>query len=61
MLIGLLFIISGILIFAYPQILAFITAVFLFSVGFSLIVMHFHFRRVVRNSDNPFFNFFIRF
>jgi len=58
---GLLFILAGILIVMYPPLLSLIVAVFLFSIGLSFISMHFYYRKASRDFNNPFFNFFIRF
>ena len=61
MILGLLFILAGILIVMYPPLLSLIVAVFLFSIGLSFISMHFYYRKASRDFNNPFFNFFIRF
>ncbi|MFH1655980.1 MAG: DUF3096 domain-containing protein [Candidatus Omnitrophota bacterium] len=61
MIFGLLFILAGFLIVMYPPLLSIIVAVFLISIGLSLISMHFYFKKASREFDNPFFNFFIRF
>ena len=58
---GILFILAGILIIKYPVLLSFIVAIFLITVGISLISLHLHYKRLAKESDNPFFNFFIRF
>ena len=61
MIIGILFILAGILIVLYPPLLSLIVALFLMFIGLSLILMHFYFRRASREFNNPFMNFFIRF
>ena len=61
MLFGVLFILAGVLIVAYPPLLSIIVAVFLISIGISLLSMHFYYKRASKECDNPFMNFFIRF
>ena len=61
MIFGILFILAGILIVMYPPLLSIIVAMFLISIGISLISMHFYFRKASREFDNPFMNFFIRY
>ena len=61
MLLGILFVLTGVLIAIYPMLLSIIVAVFLIFVGISLLVMHHHFRKASRDFDNPFMKFIIRF
>ena len=61
MAIGIIFIIVGILIAAYPQLLSIIVAAFLIMIGVILALMSYHYKKIKREADNPFVDFFIRF
>ena len=61
MTIGIIFIIVGILIVAYPQLLSIIVAAFLIMVGIALASISYHYKKVRREADNPFVDFFMRF
>ena len=60
MITGIIFIVTGILIAAYPQLLSMIVAAFTILVGITLISVSYHFKKIEKEFDNPFFNFFIR-
>lgn len=61
MIVGVIFIVVGILIAAYPQLLSIIVAAFLIMIGITLASMSYHFKKMNREVDNPFMDFFIRF
>ena len=61
MILGLLFILTGILIAIYPELLSIIVAAFLIFIGVSILSMHFYFKRFSNDSTNPFTRFIIRF
>jgi len=61
MIVGVIFVIMGILIAAYPQLLSIIVAAFLIMVGVTLASMSYHFKKMNKEVDNPFVDFFIKF
>jgi len=61
MVVGIIFMIVGILIAAYPQLLSIIVAAFLIMIGITLASISYHFKKMNREMDNPFMDFFIRF
>lgn len=61
MIVGIIFIVVGILIAVYPALLSIIVAAFLIMVGVTLASMSYHFKKIKREADNPFIDFFIRF
>ncbi len=61
MVLGLLFILAGVLIAIYPELLSIIVAAFLIFAGISILSMHFYFKRFNRDTENPFTKFIIRF
>ena len=61
MAVGIIFIIVGILIAAYPQLLSIIVAAFLIMIGITLTAMSFHLKKIKQETDNPFYDFFIKF
>ena len=61
MTIGIVFVIVGILIIAYPALLSIIVAGFLVMIGITLISMSYHYKKIRRETDNPFVDFFMRF
>jgi hypothetical protein len=60
MTLGILFIIFGILIIVFPQLLSFIIATFLIFIGIIFIFLWFHFRRASQDSRGYFSKFFFR-
>ena len=61
MVVGIIFAVVGILIAAYPQLLSIIVAAFLIMIGVTLASMSYHFKKMKKEVDNPFFDFFIKF
>jgi len=61
MAVGIIFVIVGVLIAAFPQLLSIIVAAFLIMVGVTLASISYHFKKVKREADNPFVDFFIKF
>ncbi len=61
MVIGIIFIIIGILIAAYPVLLSLIVATFFITVGIVLTGVGYRYRNKSGGSDNPFQNFFTKF
>jgi len=61
MLLGIMFILSGVLIAIYPPLLSLVVAVILILIGLSLISISYHYKKMSRHIDNPFVDFFMRF
>ncbi|UCD54836.1 MAG: DUF3096 domain-containing protein [Candidatus Omnitrophota bacterium] len=61
MIIGIVFIIVGILIVMFPALLSMIVAAFLIMAGITLASISYHYKKIQREADNPFVDFFIRF
>ncbi len=61
MAVGIIFIVVGILIAAYPKLLSILVAALLIMIGITLASMSWHFKKIKREFDNPFIDFFIRF
>ena len=61
MIVGIVFVIFGILIVAYPQLLSMMVAAFVIMVGVALISISYHFKKGRREADNPFVDFFMRY
>lgn len=61
MIVGVVFVIIGILIAMYPALLSIIVAAFLIMVGITLTSISYHYKKIQREADNPFVDFFIRF
>jgi len=61
MAVGIIFIVFGILIAAYPQLLSMIVAAFIILIGITLISISYHMKKANKETDNPFFDFFIRY
>ena len=61
MLLGIIFIVAGILIAIYPQLLSLIVAGVLIFIGIILISIRQHYKKISKRIDNPFVDFFIRF
>ncbi|NQU94741.1 MAG: DUF3096 domain-containing protein [Candidatus Omnitrophica bacterium] len=61
MAIGIIFIVVGILIAAFPKLLSIIVAAFLIMVGVTLASMSYHFKKTQKETNNPFVDFFIKF
>ncbi len=61
MVIGIIFLIAGILIAVYPMLLSLIVATMLICIGVFIISVNYHYRKTARHFDDPFMDFFIRF
>ena len=61
MLLGIMFILAGILIAVYPPLLSLVVAGILILIGISLISISYHYKRMSKHVDNPLVDFFIRF
>jgi multisubunit Na+/H+ antiporter MnhC subunit len=61
MILGLLFILSGILIVVFEPLLRVIVATMLIFSGVFLMFMSYHYKRMSKKFDNPYVDFFIRF
>lgn len=60
MILGVVFILAGIFIAVYPQLLSLIVAFILIFAGISFISMGYYYRKISRRFDDPFLNFFFR-
>ena len=58
---GIIFIICGILIAAYPQLLSMIVATILIFIGIVILVVGYLYKKISRHFDNPYMDFFFRF
>ncbi len=61
MLIGLIFILGGILIAIFPELLSLIVAAFLIIVGIHILLISLYYKRMSRNFDNPFLDYIFKF
>lgn len=61
MLIGMLFILAGVLIALYPPLLSIIVASLLILLGITLVSFSIRFKKMSKRWDNPFMDFFVRF
>ena len=61
MVVGIVFIIVGILIAVYPHLLSIIVAALLIMIGAILASMSYHYKKMKKEADNPFVDFFIRY
>ncbi|MFH1878815.1 MAG: hypothetical protein ABH883_08420 [Candidatus Omnitrophota bacterium] len=61
MIIGIILILSGILIALYPPLLSLIIAALLVFTGSILFLVSLRYKRISRESGDPFLDFFIRF
>ena len=59
--VGIMFMLVGILIAAFPALLRLIVSVFLILIGVTFVSMSYHYKKIKRESDNPFVDFFIKF
>lgn len=60
MILGIFFIVAGVLIALYPQLLAWIVALLLIFGGLFFIYLSFYYRRVSRKFEDPYIDFFFR-
>jgi len=61
MLVGILFVLAGILIALYPPLLSIIVAGVLVFTGISFVLVSYNYKKLTKSSENPFVDFFIRF
>ncbi len=61
MVIGIMFILAGVLIAIYPPLLSIIVALLLIFSGSLLIITSYRFKKLKRNIPNSYFDFFIRY
>ncbi len=61
MAIGIIFIVVGILIALYPQLLSIIVASFLILIGVTLTSISYQFKKSQKDFNNPYMDFFIKF
>ncbi|MBN2120016.1 MAG: DUF3096 domain-containing protein [Candidatus Omnitrophica bacterium] len=58
---GIVFIIAGILIAIFPELLSLIVSVFLVTLGVGIVLTSYHHKRLSQHFDNPFADFIFRF
>jgi Flp pilus assembly protein TadB len=61
MLVGIIFLVVGILIAVYPQLLSMLVAALLILIGVTLTSISYHYKKMKQNFDNPVMDFFIKF
>jgi len=61
MIVGILFLVSGVLIALYPPLLSLIVAGVLVFTGISFISISYHYKKLSKRFENPYVDFFIRF
>jgi len=61
MIIGIIFIMAGILIAVYPALLSLIVASVLIFLGISFMIVSYHYKKISKQLENPYIDFFIRF
>ncbi len=61
MIVGIFFIVAGILIALYPPLLALVVATLLIYIGVALTMISWRFKKMHRHFSDPFADFFIRF
>ena len=61
MIIGILFIMAGVMIELYPPLLSMIVAAIFLFVGISLISISYHYKRLSQRVNNPYVDFFFCF
>jgi drug/metabolite transporter (DMT)-like permease len=60
MIAGIVFILMGVLIAAYPELLSLIIAAMLIFLGVTFISLSLYYKRMSRKFNDPFMNFFFR-
>lgn len=58
---GILFILAGILIALFPELLSFIVATFLIIIGVFILFASYNYKKASRRLDNPFVDFILKF
>jgi len=61
MLVGIVLIIAGILIAIYPQLLSLIVSFLLIFIGAVILLLRYQLKKMTKDWQNPFVDFFIRF
>jgi len=61
MITGIILIVVGILIVAFPQLLSIIVATLLIMIGATIASVSYHFKKMNKEFNNPFMDFFIKF
>ena len=61
MIIGLIFILAGVLIALYPPLLSIIVASILIIIGVHILLISYYYKKIAKHFDNPFMDFFVRF
>ena len=61
MFLGIIFILAGILIAIYPQLLSIIVASGLIIIGIGLLSISYRYKKMSKHFENPWVDFFIRF
>jgi len=61
MFLGIIFILAGILIAIYPQLLSIIVASGLIIIGIGLLSISYRYKKMSKHFENPWMDFFIRF
>ena len=61
MIVGILFVLAGVLIALYPPLLSLIVAAIFIFIGISLISISYHYKRMSQRVNNPYVDFFFRF
>ena len=61
MLVGVLFLVAGILIAVYPPLLSLIVAGVMIFIGISLVSISYYYKKLSKRFENPYVDFFVRF
>jgi hypothetical protein len=61
MILGVLFLVAGILIAIYPPLLSLIVAGVLIFTGMSFVLISYHYKKLAKRFENPYVDFFVRF
>ncbi len=61
MLAGILFVVAGVLIAVYPQLLSMIVATVLIFIGITILALAHYYKRMSKHFENPYIDFFFRF
>lgn len=60
MILGIIFILSGIMIALYPPLLSIIVAALLIAMGTIISIMSYRYKKMARRYDDPFLDFFMK-
>jgi len=61
MVLGIMLVLSGVMIIAYPPLLNFVVAAFLIASGMLLLGMSYRYKKMTRKTEDPFRDFFMKF